>query len=68
MREELLALKEELRVKLETYDVIIKRLQFEKMQLWQHSILNEREIQRLDAEEKKHGRTGNESTGGTERD
>lgn len=55
MREELMRMKEELRVKLDTYDLIIKRLQFEKMSLWQQQMVNQWELQKLDAEEKKHG-------------
>ena len=68
MREELLRIKEELRVKLDTYDVIIRRLQFEKMNLWQQQMVNQWELQKLDAEEKKHGRSSNEPVSGTERD
>lgn len=53
MREELMRMKEELRVKLDTYDAIIRRLQFEKMNLWQQQMVNQWELQKLDAEEKK---------------
>jgi len=51
--EERLKLREELRVKLDTYDAIIRRLQQEKMILWQQEIWNECELRKIERGE--HG-------------
>lgn len=63
-----LILREELRVKLELYDKIIKRLQFDKMEVWHQQILNDKEIRRLELEGEQHGESDNQPHGGTQRD
>ena len=50
-RAERLVLREELRVKLDVYDSIIRRLQFEKLALWQLQLLNEQAIGKLEKEQ-----------------
>jgi hypothetical protein len=65
LREERLLLREELRVKMETYDTIIRRLQFEKMNLWQQQILNDRELRRMEVEGEQYGKPDNQPDSGT---
>lgn len=48
-REARLILREELRVKLDVYNSIIRRLQFEQLSLWELQMLNELELRKLEA-------------------
>lgn len=41
-------LREELRVKLDVYNSIIRRLQFEQLSLWELQMLNELELRKLE--------------------
>lgn len=67
-REARLILREELRCKLDVYNSIIRRLQFEQLGLWELQITNEREIRRMDeriADGGKDGESDNQPVGGT---